>query len=143
MSCPICKKDFEAFIEQSPKLISAILNTLVERLKRTTTKVSQTPDLFLGVAEILNLLQQHSAQGVKFDPQLRMIKYEPTLKAIMNCFLVAQEDVKSIFDNMEGLGLIEMRINGEERFIEIVNKTDFLDRCQKIYATFSKLAAIE
>ncbi len=137
----IGRKDFEDFMEQSPKLVNAVLSNLVERLKKTSDLVTRAPDLFVGVAEILNLLMQHSVRGVKYMPSIAMMRLPDVVKSCAEAFVVPQEEVRKILKQMETLALIEIKAENEQRYIDILPKADFLERCRKISETFMQIAA--
>lgn len=137
----ISRKDFEDFMEQSPKLVNAVLTNLVERLKKTSDLVTRTPDLFVGVAEVLNLLMQHSVKGVKYMPSIAMMRLPDVVKSCAEAFVVPQEEVRKILKQMETLALIEFKIENDQHYIDILPKTDFLERCRKISETFLQIAA--
>jgi len=137
----IVRKDFEDFMEQSPKLVNAVLSCLVERLKNTTIMVARAPDLFMGVGEILNLLMVHSVRGVRYDPTVSLIRYNDVVKSCADAFLVPQDQIRTILSNMETLSLIEFKMEENQRYIDILRNTDFLERCRKISETFTQITA--
>ena len=126
----ISRRDFDDYIGKSSPLITAVLNALVMRLQKTTTHVAQHPDLFLGIAEIIHLLQQHHP---------RPINREALIQSLSKAFLQPVEEIIKVLDFMETLGLIEQRIDGANTFLEEIKKSDFPDRCRKIHASFAKL----
>lgn len=137
----IIRKDFEDFMDQSPKLVSAVLSSLVERLKKTSGMVTRSPDLFVGVAEILNLLQSHSVRGVLYKPSIAMMRFHDVIRSCADTFLVSQEEIRIILSQMEALSLIEIKVENEQRYIDIIPKDDFIERCRKISETFTQIAA--
>jgi len=137
----IVRRDFEDFMKQSPKLVNAVLTSLVERLKNTTIMVARAPDLFVGVAEILNLLMTHSVRGVRYNTSVAMIRTDDLVKSCSDAFLVPRDDINSVLTTMEALTLIEFKIENSQRYIDILPKTDFIDRCRKISETFTQIAA--
>lgn len=114
---------------------------LVDRLQKTTTKVAKTPNLFLGIAHMISMLTQHTGPMVKFDPTLSMIKYEMLVSHITQAMLADVGEVRKTLEMMETLGLIEHQILNEMRYINVLGKDDFLDRCSRIQVTLEKMAA--
>ena len=48
----ISKKDFDDFVDKSPKLITAVLKAIVSRLQQTTERVTQSPELIWSLSKI-------------------------------------------------------------------------------------------
>jgi len=128
----ISRKDFDEFLEQSPKLITAVLNAIVGRLQKTTSKISSSPDLFLGICETINILLIHD---------IRRIKYDPTVKTIAETFCVKPEEVKKILTLMETLGLVDAQLepDTDNMLIGVSRPREFLERAKKIHETFNKM----
>ncbi len=136
----ITKVDFDDFLAKSPKLIGAALSALVTRLQKTTAKIAKAPSLFLGTSHIIDLLNQHSVQGIKYDPAAAMIRVDLLRKAVAQAFLVEQNEVDEVITQMESLGLIEFHIQMEAKYINITDRDNFLKRCVKVYETILKMA---
>jgi CRP-like cAMP-binding protein len=135
----IGKADFDDFIEQSPKLISAVLKVLVERLQKTTQMVSKSPDLFLSTCEILHLLHLHTVRQIKYDTSITMIRADHVIQTVSRSLFATLPEVRKIIENLETLSLIEIKAENGMTFIEIQRPQDFLDRSYKIHETFAKL----
>jgi len=136
----ITKRDFDDFVEKSPKLINAVLTVLVDRLQKTTSKLAKSPNLFLGLAQVISLLVQHTGPMLKFDPSLALIKHEALVSAVSHTLLADIKDVRKNLEMMETLGLVEHQLVDETKFIKVIGKEDFLERCGKIHATLQKMA---
>ena len=63
------KQTFEEYFKKSPPIMEHIVNTLVSRLKRTTDRVGTTADIFIGTAEILNLLCASTEWKISITPE--------------------------------------------------------------------------
>ncbi len=135
----IVRKDFEEFIEQSPKLVSAVLSALVERLQKTTSMVTKVPDPFIAIGETLHLLLVHTTKMIKYDTKATMIKYDLFVKSVSAALLYDISTVTKTLSNMETLGLIEIKVDENDKLIDVVRKQDFLERVRKISETFSLL----
>ena len=134
----ISKQDFDEFLEKSPKLIGTALTALVHRLRTTTEKLAKTPDLFLGVAHIIELLSQYTVTGVKYNSALSMIRYDSLVKTISQAFIAEPEEVRSIIEMMETLGLLEQQFLQDVLYIDVKGREDFLKRCIKIRETLGR-----
>jgi len=134
----ISKQDFDEFLEKSPKLIGVALTALVHRLRTTTERLSKTPDLFMGIAHIIELLGQYTVTGVKYNSSLSMIRYDSLIKAVSHAFLVEANEVSGIIEMMETMGLLEQQFLQDVLFINIKGREDFLKRCVKIRDTLGR-----
>lgn len=126
----ISRRDFDEFLAKSPPLITAVLNALVQRLQKTTAQVAEHPDLFLGIAAMLHLVQSHHP---------RRMDLEQVIQTLSDAFLERVAEVKKTLDFMETLGLIEQKVDGTKTFLEVVRPVDFLERARKIHGTFARL----
>jgi len=127
----ISKKDFNDFVDKSPKLITAVLKAIVLRLQQTTERVTHSPELYTVITETLGLFIQHD----KFT----RIKCEAFGLSIATSFKVDEKEVYKTLNFLETIGLIELRTDGEQTFINIVRPIDFIKRAKQIYKTFSKM----
>lgn len=129
----ISRKDFDEFFRQSPKLITALLKAMVARLEQTNARISQSPELYTVITETLNLLIQHD--------KLNRIRYEPFVECIVQGYKLDADEIMKSIDFLETIGLIEVRTDGENKFIDTVRPIDFIDRARKIYKTFAKMGS--
>lgn len=136
----ITKVDFDDFLAKSPKLIGAALSALVTRLQKTTAKIAKAPSLFLGTAHIINLLNQHSVQVVKYDPTASMVRVDLLRKAVAQAFLVEPGEVDEVLKQMESLSLIEFHFHLEAKYVYVSDREGFIKRCVKVYETVLKMA---
>ncbi|MEW6708332.1 MAG: cyclic nucleotide-binding domain-containing protein [Candidatus Riflebacteria bacterium] len=129
----ISRKDFEDFFNKSPKLISAVLKAMVDRLEQTNARVSQSPELYTAITETLNLLVLHD--------RLNRIRYDSFIECIAASFKLELPEIRKSVDFLETIGLIEVRTDGDNRMIDIIRPIDFIDRARKIYKTFAKMGS--
>lgn len=134
----ISKQDFDDFLEKSPKLIGTALTALVHRLRTTTERLAKTPDLFLGIAQIIDLLLQYTVAGVKYNSALSMIRYDSLVKTVSQAFLVETSEVTGLIEMMETLGLLEQQFLQDTLYLNVKNREDFLKRCIKIRDTLGR-----
>lgn len=129
----ISRKDFDDFFQQSPKLITVLLKAIVARLEQTNARISQTPELYTVITETLQLLIDHD--------KLNRIKYENFVECIVNSYKLEASEIMKSVDFLETLGLVEIRTDGENKFINTVRPIDFIDRARRIYKTFAKMGS--
>lgn len=134
----ITKQDFDEFLEKSPKLIGTALTALVHRLRTTTERLSKTPDLFMGIAHIIDLLLQYTIAGVKYNSSLSMIRYDSLIKTVSQAFLVEAAEVTSMIEMMETVGLVEQQFLQDTLYLNVKGREDFLKRCFKIRDTLGR-----
>ncbi len=128
----ISRKDFDDFFKRSPKIISAVLQTMVERLEQANSRVSQAPDLYIILTETLHLMILHD--------RLEHIGYNQLVSCIENSYNIDAPTIIKSLNFLETLGLIGIRNdkNNAVKFIHIVKPGDFIERSRQIYKTFTK-----
>jgi CRP-like cAMP-binding protein len=131
----ISRKDFDDFFKRSPKLISAVLQTMVERLEQTNARVSQSPDLYIIITEMLNLLILHD--------RISHIGFNQVIDCIENSYKLDSATIIKTMNFLQTLGLIEIRADRHNavKLIEIIKPTDFIERARHIHATFTKMGS--
>lgn len=122
----VSKETLEEYMKQSPKFITAVLNTLVERLKATTQKASKTPNLFMAICEILNLFLVHGLFEVEYDPTVSMISR--TLVASIQ----QVEDQLGILKSFNFIDVASLG-GGRKATIALLKRERFLPEAKKIY----------
>jgi CRP/FNR family cyclic AMP-dependent transcriptional regulator len=65
------RDDLQGFIDAAPPAISAMLNTMVARLKSTTKKALRVPNVPMGIVRILDLFESNGATAVGYDQMVR------------------------------------------------------------------------
>ncbi len=121
----IPKDTFDKYINASPRLISTCLLTIAGRLQDTTIKASKSPDSFVGVSQILNLLFMHDRLS---------IFYNDTVDAITEALLKEKSEIMEVLALMEDLNLIELKKpeNGK-KMIQRVGGDRFLEKSVKVF----------
>jgi CRP-like cAMP-binding protein len=119
------KQDLEEYLKKTPKIIVHILDALVERLRKTTEKVGKTPNVFLAVSEVLNLMAMH-----KKDELI----YSRTVSAISNAIFSEPESIEATIDKLEKYGLISITINDVGgKTIHLLQTDTFLNSAKRIF----------
>lgn len=128
----ISRKDFDDFFKRSPRIISAVLQTMVERLEQANSRVSQAPDLYIILTETLHLMILHD--------RLEHIGYNQLVSCIENSYNIDAPTIIKSLNFLETLGLIGIRNDKSNavKFIHIVKPGDFIERSRQIYKTFTK-----
>ena len=127
----ISRKDFDDFVDQSPKLITAVLRAMVSRLQKTTTRVTHSPDMFTAVIRTLHLFIGHN--------QFHGIRYDLFVSCLAEGLKAQNQEIERILTFMETVGLIDLKIDGDQTTIDIIRPVDFLERSRKIYHTFAQM----
>ncbi|MBI5894246.1 MAG: cyclic nucleotide-binding domain-containing protein [Deltaproteobacteria bacterium] len=121
----ISREKFLEFLDKSPRIIATLLNTLVDRLKKTTAKLSETQNPFLAAAEVLYIVSYNN---------LRSIEYAPVLKSISNILAIPQISIERIFKKMVDLELIDIiESKNTGRAIVLKNRMAFLAEAKNAY----------
>lgn len=127
----ISRNDFDDFINQSPKVITAVLKAIVSRLQLTTERITHSPELYMVIIENLNLLIQHRV----FD----WINYDLFAQSISKSIKIAPDKVQKTMQFLTTVGLIDIQISKNKAFINIPKPKYFMDRAMKIHTTFLKV----
>lgn len=104
--------DFHEDLKKSPKVISAVLTAIVDRLSDSTLqvhdvyekihKMGKAPDLFFSTVAILDLLSKHNQME---------LNYPYTVQAIENCLNASNAQVKKELSILTNLDLITVKQN--------------------------------
>lgn len=124
----ISKEKFLEFLDKSPRIIATLLNTLVDRLKKTTAKLSELsemPNPFLAVAEILNIVSYNN---------FRAIEYDAILKSVSDVLAMHKSLVERIFKKMADIELIDIiESKNTGKAIVLKNRAAFLAQAKNAY----------
>jgi hypothetical protein len=122
----VSKETFEHYIKDSPRFITAVLNTLVNRLKSTTEKASKTPNLFMAICEILNLFLIHG--------QIEL-QYDPTVEMMSRALFVEVPLIEEQLNLLKAFNLIKLNAlgGGRKMILSLLKKENFLLEAKKIY----------
>lgn len=63
----VTQDDLKDFMRESPKVIAAIINVLVGRLKATTQKAMKVPSVGMGVVRALDLFARNGVMTIGYD----------------------------------------------------------------------------
>jgi CRP-like cAMP-binding protein len=103
--CELIEVDRDAFsgyMQKSPDFIRLTLNSLVERMKKTTRMLSTAecgPDLQSGVREIMSLMAAHNTV---------IISYGKAAHSLSKAFQVEARQVEEEFSELEQMGFIKV-----------------------------------
>ena len=120
----ISKATLEDYIKKSPKFITAVLNTLVDRLKKTTEQASKKPNLLLAICEILNLFMMHGQFELQYGPTVEMMSKtlgEEVPKIIEQLNVLESNNLISMVATSDGHKL-SIRLLRQERFLPEAKK---------------------
>jgi CRP/FNR family transcriptional regulator, cyclic AMP receptor protein len=65
------RDDLQGFIDAAPPAISAMLNTMVARLKSTTKKALRAPNVPMSIVRILDLFETNGVNEILYDSAVR------------------------------------------------------------------------
>jgi len=65
------RDDLQGFIDAAPPAISAMLNTMVARLKSTTKKALRAPNVPMSIVRILDLFEMNGVTELLYDSAVR------------------------------------------------------------------------
>ncbi|MCF8143890.1 MAG: cyclic nucleotide-binding domain-containing protein [Deltaproteobacteria bacterium] len=121
----IPKSVFDNCMKDSPKFISTCLIAIARRLQDTTDKASTNPDIFMGVAQILNLFWEHGQ---------RELSYEKTIMALWKALSKGKAQITSVITMMENLNLLRVQ-DGEDagKTIRLIGEKNFMERAMSIH----------
>ncbi|MHC1700713.1 MAG: cyclic nucleotide-binding domain-containing protein [Humidesulfovibrio sp.] len=67
------RDDLQGYIDAAPPAISAMLNTMVARLKSTTKKALRAPNVPMGIVRILDLFESNGITKIGYDQAVRQM----------------------------------------------------------------------
>ena len=127
----ISRRSFKEYIDRSPSVIRNILGAFADRLLATTRRALRTPDLFLGVCEILHLFGAHNSGD---------LSYRQTVGSLAKAFLVETDQIEALLEIMASANLIEVKKEtGRGRRFSVPGDKDFLHRAHTVYGGLKRL----
>jgi len=118
------RETFKQTLDGSPGIVVNILNAMAERLKLTTEKVIELPDLTTGVCEILGLVSEHSKD----------ILYDTTVKTIIRLFGIEEKQLEEEFKKLQNFRFLELKINAkEQKVIKLLPREFSLSKVMDMY----------
>jgi len=115
---------FKQTLDGSPGIVVNILNAMAERLKLTTEKVIEMPELTAGVCEVLGLVSEHNTD----------ILYDTTVKTIMRLFGIEERLVEEEFKKLQNFRFLELKINADEKkIIKLLPREFSLSKVMDMY----------
>lgn len=120
------KETFETYLKESPKFITAVLNTLVNRLKSTTTRTNRIPDPFLATCEILDLFAAHG----QLD-----LHYQHTIESIAEALMLDASQVENQLNILKAFGFLDYQTltGGRKLTITLLKPEGFSREARKVY----------
>ncbi len=113
----INRYDLDKYIEESPQIISTILNVLVNRLKTATKKALQAPNLPLSVCRIFDLFAKTGQMNIPYDHAVRILS---------DIFLVNPAQIQGLIEKLQGDGLLAVEGSGGKRSLVLLEE-NFLE----------------
>lgn len=119
------REELDIQFKKSPKIIVHILDALVRRLRNTTERVGKSPDKFIGVCEVLNLMSLHKQEE---------FLYSETISAIAHALNIDPVQVKEKLELLQDFNLIDIML-GEynKKSIRLVDASTFINKARKLH----------
>ena len=110
----VTKDDLQDFMQESPKVIAAIITVLVGRLKSTTKKAMRVPSVGMGVVRFLDLMSSHGVTSIKYDT---------TIKSLADTFVTTTDKIEAYLHGLADQGLLVIgRDEHDARMIRLREK---------------------
>ena len=128
------RENFLAYLKAAPPVLAHVVEHLAKRVEETSMKAARTPNVFMGICKILNLMILTVDEAE--------ISYQGLLDTICSLFMLSHEEASSKIEMMESLGLLEIEGgSGREKTIEINDEEGFLDQAEKVYTIAKTLGS--
>ncbi len=125
----ISREVFEDYIQRTPQIIRTVLETFASRLRETTQKVSRTPDLFLAICNILNLMLIHDRTELVYDQ---------TVEILSRTLLVDTSEIKDKLEILENSALVAIRTTEKtKKLILLVPSEGFYQKAVRLHQIIS------
>lgn len=98
------RDDLQGFIDDAPPAISAMLNTMVSRLKNTTRKALRAPNVPLGIVRILDLFETNGVTDILYDSAVRHMS---------DIFVCSSQTVEGYLQGLVSQGHIAVDTSGK------------------------------
>ena len=124
------KRFFIESIDNSHPIVKAALGAAVERLRETTEKLHNAPDVFLATTEVLNLFVHQRVMEVE---------YFQAIRAISEAVRVELGEVEGVVRKMADGGLVELVSNERgKKVVRILKERDFSFEAKRLYRDLQK-----
>ncbi|MDO9633286.1 MAG: cyclic nucleotide-binding domain-containing protein, partial [Humidesulfovibrio sp.] len=97
------RDDLQGFIEAAPPAISAMLNTMVARLKSTTKKALRAPNVPMSIVRILDLFESNG---------ITEIGYDQTVRHMSDIFVCSPQTIEGYLQGLVSKGHINVDTSG-------------------------------
>ena len=145
---PITKDQLKGGLAKTPTMISSIFHSLMDRLKKTTERLSNYFDsgnLFYGICMIIDMLyrldQKNKAKIPDLtDQQKNRLKYSYNafLKRTAEVFSVNASDIEKIVEMLKSAKLVTLAVDKENNKYLVVKDKDFLENAKTFHERWKK-----
>ncbi|MBI5184524.1 MAG: cyclic nucleotide-binding domain-containing protein [Nitrospinae bacterium] len=145
---PITKEQIKSGLAKTPTMISSIFHSLMDRLKKTTERLSSYFDsgnLFYGICHVLDMLyrldQKHKAkmEGLQQEKQARLkYPYKVFVKRAAEIFSVSMDDVEKTMEMLKSAKLISLALDKENNKYIVVKDKEFLENARAFHDQWKK-----
>ena len=145
---PITKEQLMGGLSKTPNMIASIFNSLLDRLRKTTERLSTYFDsgsLFYSVCLIIDMLyrmdQKHKAKikGIPENKKARFkYPYKAFLKRTAEIFSVNTSDIEKTLEMLKSAKLITLAVDKENNRFIVVKEKGFLENAKTFYENWKK-----
>ncbi len=145
---PITKEQLLGGLAKTPNMIASIFNSLLDRLRKTTERLSTYFDsgsLFYSVCLIIDMLyrmdQKHKAkiQGIPASKKARFkYPYKAFLKRTAEIFSVNTSDIEKTLEMLKSAKLITLAVDKENNRFIVIKEKGFLENAKTFYENWKK-----
>ncbi len=115
----VYKDSFYKYLNESSVVIRTLINSLIERLYKTTTMLVETEDLSYRISQILRLLSLN---------EITILQYDETVKTLSRTFRIDPNVIGDKLEQLARSNLIEFTMtNTGKRGIKINRNVVYID----------------
>lgn len=118
---------FQETLAKSPPIMVSLLSSLSDRLRNTTYQLSSQQNVFIGVCEVLNILD---ARGP--------IAVGEISEALARAFFVDARQIEGVFELLETMNFVER--SGDT--VKILKREDFIPRVNKVQGLINRYGSV-
>ncbi len=145
---PITKAQLKNSLTKTPQMVNSIFHSLMDRLRKTTERLSSYFDsgsLFFGICHILDMLyrldQKHRSKipGLS-EKQMSRLKYpyKAFLKRAVEIFSVNAKDIEKTLEMLKSAKLITLAVDKENNKYIVIKSKGFLENARTFQERWKK-----
>jgi CRP-like cAMP-binding protein len=145
---PITKEQIKSGLAKTPTMISSIFHSLMDRLKKTTERLSSYFDsgsLFYGICQVIDMLYRLDQKNKAKIPglaekQLSRFKYPYKIfvKRAAEIFSVSMDDIEKTMEMLKSAKLVSLALDKENNKYLVVKDKAFLENARTFHDQWKK-----